>query len=114
MFKIFIARNHRNNQGNRKYVKCSNCKLFDSIYSNTIPNCDICHQPLKEISEEEYKQKLENMRRYKEETRTHLQTYHEDKQYQSEVLHEGQNGRGCRKSDMASQDAGKQYKCYTQ
>ena len=69
MFKIFIARNHGNNQGNRKYVKCSNCKLFDSIYSNTIPNCDICHQPLKEISEEEYKQKLENMRRYKEERR---------------------------------------------
>ena len=54
--------------GPRKYVKCSNCKVFDAIsqlYTN--PKCDRCHQPLKEISEEEYKQKLANLRKYKEE-----------------------------------------------
>ena len=54
----------------KKYVKCSNCKIFDSI-SPLIPTplCDRCHQPLKEISEDEYKQKLYMVRKYKEEMR---------------------------------------------
>ena len=62
MFNIVIG------GGPRKYVKCSNCKVFDAInalYQN--PKCDRCHQPLKEISEEEYKQKLENLKKFKEE-----------------------------------------------
>ena len=58
----------------KKYVKCSNCKVFDSI-SPLIPEprCDICHQRLKEISEEEYKQKLYNARKLREERRKRLQ-----------------------------------------
>ena len=51
-----------------KYVKCSNCKVFDSInpiYKES--KCAYCHQPLKEISEEEYKQKCESFKKLKEE-----------------------------------------------
>ena len=58
----------------KKYVKCSNCKVFDSIsplISN--PVCYLCKQPLKEISEEEYKQKLSVARKLKEERRKRLQ-----------------------------------------
>ena len=58
----------------KKYVKCSNCKVFDSIsplISN--PVCYLCKQPLKEISEEEYKQKLSVARNLKEERRKRLQ-----------------------------------------
>ena len=48
-----------------KYVKCTHCKLFDSISSSIIsPICDRCHQPLKEISEEEYNQKQLLARKY--------------------------------------------------
>ena len=57
-----------------KYVKCSNCKVFDSI--NPLiqnPICDRCHQPLKEISEEEYKQKLYMLRLNLEERKKRLQ-----------------------------------------
>ena len=54
MFNILIGKSHKH-----KYVKCSNCKIIDSIsplYSH--PICQLCHQPLKEISEEEYKQEM--------------------------------------------------------
>ena len=42
-----------------KYFKCSNCKVFISMSPLiTKPKCSHCNQFLKEISEEEYKQKL--------------------------------------------------------
>ena len=65
MFNILIGKSHKH-----KYVKCSNCKIIDSIsplYSH--PICQLCHQPLKEISEEEYKQKIAYAKKIKEERR---------------------------------------------
>ena len=65
MFNILIGKSHKH-----KYVKCSNCKIIDSIsplYSH--PICQSCHRPLKEISEEEYKQKIANLKKIKEEIR---------------------------------------------
>ena len=54
----------------QKYVKCSACKRFDSISPLiTTALCDKCHQPLKEISEEEYKQKLYMVQKYREQQR---------------------------------------------
>ena len=47
-----------------------------------------------------------------EEARSHLKTYHKDKQDKTEVLHEVQGGQRCRKPKMASHNAGKQYKCH--
>ena len=45
-------------KGPAKFVKCSNCKAFDILNPfNSNPLCCICHQPLKEISKEEYLQK---------------------------------------------------------
>ena len=57
------------NKNKPKYVKCSYCKVFDSISPLTPAKCKICHQPLKEISEEEYKEKLIMARKIKEERR---------------------------------------------
>ena len=65
MFNFFIGNSHKH-----KYVKCSNCKIIDSIsplYSH--PICHYCNQPLKEISEEEYKQKIGDIKRRREEKR---------------------------------------------
>ena len=62
MFKIVIGNSHRH-----KYVKCSDCKLIDSIsplYSN--PTCPSCHKPLREISEAEYKLKIAEIKRRKD------------------------------------------------
>ena len=42
------------------------------------------------------------------EARTNLQTYHEDKEYQSKVLHEVQRGWCSCESDMSGEDARKQ------
>ena len=54
--------------GIKKYYKCSYCKILDSMNPlNKMPICQRCHQPLKEISEMEYKQKVEMSRKYKEE-----------------------------------------------
>ena len=56
--------------GIKKYYKCSYCKILDSMNPlNKMPICQRCHQPLKEISEMEYKQKVEMSRKYKEERR---------------------------------------------
>ena len=43
----------------RKYFKCSNCKLFDGklVALSDIVKCPSCHNPYKEISEAEYKEK---------------------------------------------------------
>ena len=67
MMKVFLVKKPGTQN---KYVKCSNCKIFDSI--DALINeakCPYCHQPFKEISEEEYKQKLETLRKLKEERR---------------------------------------------
>ena len=52
-----------NNNGKiKKYVKCSTCKIFDQILVSPLlqnVKCQKCNQPLKEISLEEYNQKLE-------------------------------------------------------
>ena len=69
MFKIVIGNSHRH-----KYVKCSDCKLFDSIsplYSN--PTCPSCHKPLREISEAEYKLKIAEIKRRKEEKKKKIE-----------------------------------------
>ena len=75
--KILITKPH-------KYVKCSTCKLFDSI--NPLiqnPICDGCHQPLKEISEEEFKQKLYMVKKRREEKRKQLQNINNDNNYKN-------------------------------
>ena len=44
------------NQKIKKYIKCSTCKIFDEVLiSPLLQNlkCQICKQPLKEISLEE-------------------------------------------------------------
>ena len=49
----------------RKYVKCSRCKLFDDILINPLKTdfyCNRCHLPLKEISEQEYKEKKQKLK----------------------------------------------------
>ena len=49
-----------NNRLVRRYFKCSKCKIFDAILidpSKTNFECIGCHLPLKEISEQEYHQK---------------------------------------------------------
>ena len=77
MMKILITKPH-------KYVKCSTCKLFDSI--NPLiqnPICDGCHQPLKEISEEEFKQKLYMVKKRREERRKQLQNINNDNNYKN-------------------------------
>ena len=77
MMKILITKPH-------KYVKCSTCKLFDSI--NPLiqnPICDGCHQPLKEISEEEFKQKLYMVKKRREEKRKQLQNINNDNNYKN-------------------------------
>ena len=69
MFKIVIGNSHRH-----KYVKCSDCKLIDSIsplYSN--PTCPSCHKPLREISEAEYKLKIAEIKRRKEEKKKKIE-----------------------------------------
>ena len=69
MFKIVIGNSHRH-----KYVKCSDCKLIDSIsplYSN--PTCPSCHKPLREISEAEYKFKIAEIKRRKEEKKKKIE-----------------------------------------
>ena len=69
MFKIVIGNSHRH-----KYVKCSDCKLFDSIsplYSN--PTCPSCHKPLREITEAEYKLKIAEIKRRKEEKKKKME-----------------------------------------
>ena len=69
MFKIVIGNSHRH-----KYVKCSDCKLIDSIsplYSN--PTCPSCHKPLREISEAEYKLKIAEIKRRKEEKKKKME-----------------------------------------
>ena len=69
MFKIIIGNSHRH-----KYVKCSDCKLIDSIsplYSN--PTCPSCHKPLREISEAEYKLKIAEIKRRKEEKKKKIE-----------------------------------------
>ena len=63
MFNIFIG-----NSPKYKYVKCSNCKIIDSIsplYSH--PICQLCKQPFKEITEEEFKKKMDDIKRRKRE-----------------------------------------------
>ena len=57
------------NKNKPKYVKCSYCKVFDSISPLIPAKCKICHQPLKEISEEEYKEKLIKAKKIREERR---------------------------------------------
>ena len=77
MMKILITKPH-------KYVKCSTCKLFDSINPlNQNPICDKCHQPLKEISEEEFKQKLYMVKKRREEKRKQLQNINNDNNYKN-------------------------------
>ena len=69
MFKIVIGNSHRH-----KYVKCSDCKLIDSIsplYSN--PTCPSCHKPLREITEAEYKLKIAEIKRRKEEKKKKME-----------------------------------------
>ena len=69
MFKIVIGNSNRH-----KYVKCSDCKLIDSIsplYSN--PTCPSCHKPLREISEAEYKFKIAEIKRRKEEKKKKIE-----------------------------------------
>ena len=46
----------------RKYFKCSNCKLFEGklVALSDIVKCPSCHNPYKEISEAEYKEKKKN------------------------------------------------------
>ena len=62
--------------GMKKYYKCSYCKLLDSMNPlNKLTICDKCHQPLKEISEMEYKQKIELSKKIKEERRKYLEEY---------------------------------------
>ena len=48
------------------------------------------------------------------ETRSHLQTYAVDKEYQTEVLYEGQCGAGACQTEVSCQNAGKQHECYSQ
>ena len=58
------------NQKIKKYIKCSTCKLFDEVLiSPLLQNlkCQICKQPLKEISLEEYNQKMEMVKKRREE-----------------------------------------------
>ena len=63
MFNIFVG-----NSPKYKYVKCSNCKIIDSISPlNSHPICQLCNQPLKEISEEEFKKKMADIKRRREE-----------------------------------------------
>ena len=53
----------------RKYFKCSNCKLFDSILINPsiqIGKCSKCHSYLKEISESEFKKLKQILKEKKE------------------------------------------------
>ena len=58
-----------NNEKVKKYVKCSHCKIFDQILiSPLLQNlkCQMCKQPLKEISLEEYNEKMEMVKKRRE------------------------------------------------
>ena len=80
MFKIVIGNSHRH-----KYVKCSDCKLFDSIsplYSN--PTCPSCHKPLREISEAEYKFKIAEIKRRKEEKKKKMENNNINNNYNNQ------------------------------
>ena len=51
----------------KKYVKCSTCKTFEKILISPLQqnlSCQKCKQPLKEISLEEYNQKMEIAKKY--------------------------------------------------
>ena len=45
-----------------------------------------------------------------EEARSHLQTNHEDKQHEAEILNERKNADGSREADVSCQDSGKKHK----
>ena len=80
MFKIVIGNSHRH-----KYVKCSDCKLIDSIsplYSN--PTCPSCHKPLREISEAEYKLKIAEIKRRKEEKKKKMENNNINNNYNNQ------------------------------
>ena len=80
MFKIGIGNSHRH-----KYVKCSDCKLFDSIsplYSN--PTCPSCHKPLREITEAEYKLKIAEIKRRKEEKKKKMENNNINNNYNNQ------------------------------
>ena len=80
MFKIGIGNSHRH-----KYVKCSDCKLIDSIsplYSN--PTCPSCHKPLREITEAEYKLKIAEIKRRKEEKKKKMENNNINNNYNNQ------------------------------
>ena len=59
----------------RKYIKCSTCKVFDSILIDpkiTRLKCHNCKQLLKEISEAEYKQLKQKAKEIKERERERI------------------------------------------
>lgn len=56
----------------RRYFKCSNCKLIDSILlspSNKVPKCAVCQSTFKEISESEFKEKKKKINELIERTK---------------------------------------------
>lgn len=72
----------------RKYYKCSNCKIFEGklVALSDIVKCPSCHNPYKEISETEYKEKKRNLKERKNQTENERRRHRDNSSLHSSRL----------------------------